>query len=63
MTFIRIDTLPGKLFVPDRDDGRSAKHRCPDCQACQFCSPARCAACRGGQTGREDRENHQQSNA
>jgi hypothetical protein len=53
MAFVRIDNLPGRLFVPDRNECAAAKHPCADCECCQFCGPVRCAACRGREAGQE----------
>ena len=61
MAFVRIDNLPGRLFVPDRNECAATKHPCADCECCQFCSPVRCAACRGRE-GRSGGPNRSKAN-
>jgi hypothetical protein len=46
MGFVRIDGLPGQVFVPGSRPGEVKKHPCPDCHHCQMCGEERCRACR-----------------
>ena len=52
MGFIRIESLPGRIYVPDTTGRLARKHACPDCYGCQFCGDGRCDACRGQGPGR-----------
>jgi hypothetical protein len=46
MPFVRIDNLPGKVYVPPGWASTPRKHPCRDCHCCQMCSDDRCAVCR-----------------
>lgn len=47
MPWVTVPHLKGKVYVPEKLEGSSAKHSCPDCFACQRCSDDRCRACLG----------------
>ncbi len=46
MGFIRVDGLPGKVFIPDESASSCRKHPCRDCTHCQQCAESRCGLCR-----------------
>ncbi|MDR3236917.1 MAG: hypothetical protein LBT84_00260 [Spirochaetia bacterium] len=45
-SFIPIEGLLGKLYLPEPDENIRKKHPCHDCVFCQWCSEKRCTMCR-----------------
>ncbi len=45
MPFIKINGLPGKVYIPDKLPDNRKKNTCPDCFSCQMCSDTRCQVC------------------
>ena len=51
MTFKKVPGLKGRLYIPEKKDGKTGKHNCIDCFSCQMCSDVRCESCLGEQEG------------
>lgn len=53
MPFVKIPGLPGKLYVPKKQENCKKKHSCKDCFSCDHCSDDRCNVCLDNKTDKE----------
>ena len=53
MPFVKVPGLPGKLYVPKKQENCEKKHSCKDCFSCEHCSDDRCNVCLDNKADKE----------